>query len=139
MKAARSLAADVWGTILRPPDGKDLRDHEPLQLRGELRWHPGLDKGPVRAVFRPRYLTGRVRPRHEVAPAVGDADPEDPVPLRQSLFDRRSEFVNALAGLRGHEHRTPLPQLERLERDRVGVVDLVDHDELGHVVRTDLG
>src|SRR5580700_8189325 len=96
------------GTGVVPREITVLGDYESLQLGGELRWHARLDEGPVRAVLGPRHLAGGVRPGDEVAPAVGDAGPDDAVPLWQPLLDRRAQLGNPLAGLRGDEHRAPL-------------------------------
>ena len=98
----------------------------------------------VMTVPSPRCSVVRTSPRErsardQVAAHVRDADREGRVRLRQCLFDRGPELVDALAGVGGDEDGVG-PVGAQLEQ-AVGLdhVELVDDDEFGDLFGADLG
>ncbi len=110
-----------------------------VDLRGQARRHPGGQLGARGAVPQREHLTLLVGPGHQVTADVRHHGADLAIPLRERGLDRLRQHVQALAGPRRHDQAARLLPPQRVHHDRVGRVGLVDHDQLRHITRADLG
>lgn len=101
--------------------------------------HPPVHHRAVAGVLDPLHLAVLVDPVEQVAALVGQQRLERDPRARQVGLDRHQRVLDPLTGLGRDDHRVRLALTQAREHHRVGDVGLVDHDQLGDLVGTDLG
>src|ERR1700733_7388209 len=85
------------------------------------------------------HLALLVRTGDKIAPVIRDRDDDLRVVPREQPVKLPEQVIDAIPGVGGDHDRSALGQPQPLHLDRVGLVGLVDHHDLGNVADADLG